>query len=101
MSRNIFALLLILLLQLIACDRSIEAGPVNDATGTGFGPAQLGVIVNDDDPESRKIADYYMERKAYRPGHSPGRPRTASAACQSPRHLRTGSMMHSAPRTAS
>ncbi len=63
MSRNIFALLLILLLQLIACDRSIEAGPVNDATSTGFGPAQLGVIVNDDDPESRKIADYYMEQR--------------------------------------
>jgi uncharacterized protein (TIGR03790 family) len=61
MSRNILVPLLVLLLQLFACDRNTAAGPVN--SDTRFGPAQLGVIVNDDDPESKKIADYYMEQR--------------------------------------
>lgn len=34
-----------------------------DPAATAFGPAQLGVIVNDADPRSVRIADYYVNRR--------------------------------------
>ena len=69
MHRSICVTFLVLLLQLSACDRSNETGSPGKATSTPFGPAQLGVIVNDDDPVSRKIADYYMEKRGIPAGN--------------------------------
>ncbi len=69
MPRNILVPLLAVLLQLSVCARSIEAGPVNHAGSAPFGPAQLGVIVNEDDPVSRQIADYYMEKRGIPAGN--------------------------------
>ena len=136
MSRNILVPLLVRAAATVCLRQEhTAAGPVNHAGSTRFGPAQLGVIVNDDDPVeserlptitwskrgipaknlvhvrisnqasamscARRISGSSRQklmrrhRKAYRPGHSPGRPRTASAVCRLPRHLRSGSMMHS------
>ena len=63
MRRNICVTFLVLLLQLSACDNSHEAESPGNATSTALGPAQLGVIVNDDDPLSRRIAAYYMDAR--------------------------------------
>ncbi len=55
------AVLLTLLLQLSACNN--EPQPRDPLPIEQFGPQNLGVIVNDADPESRKIADYYLEKR--------------------------------------
>ena len=56
------AALLVLLLQLSACNNN-EAQSNNSGPGMPLGPENLGVIVNDDDPASLRIADYYMEKR--------------------------------------
>ncbi len=53
--------LLALLLQLSACND--EPQPRSPLPIEQFGPQNLGVIVNDADPESRKIADYYSKKR--------------------------------------
>ena len=61
MRRITRAFLLILLLQLTACNN--QPPPGSPAPVSGFGPQNLGVIVNDADPESRKVAEYYLEKR--------------------------------------
>lgn len=76
--------LLAVLLALLA-PTSIQAAPPEHAVVTHFPqpaltPEQLGVIVNDDDPDSIEIARYYREKRGipatnlihirFRPGHS-------------------------------
>ncbi|MGB5441222.1 MAG: TIGR03790 family protein [Gammaproteobacteria bacterium] len=61
MCRITRAVLLILLLQLIACNNQPQ--PDSTTPVAGFGPQNLGVIVNDADPESIKIAEYYLEKR--------------------------------------
>ena len=54
---------LLLLNLLAACNAGIETAPGNSIPPTGLGPQQLAVIVNDDDPLSRQITDYYVNRR--------------------------------------
>jgi uncharacterized protein (TIGR03790 family) len=56
------AALLLLLLQLSACNGN-DAQNNNSGPGVPLGPEHLGVIVNDDDPDSLRIAGYYMEKR--------------------------------------
>jgi uncharacterized protein (TIGR03790 family) len=56
------AALLVLLLQLTACNNN-DAQAIDSGSGVPLGPENLGVIVNDDDPASLRIADYYMEKR--------------------------------------
>jgi len=64
-TRGTSRLLLTLLLSwsLNACDDSLD--PISGSTpaSTVFGPQHLGVIVNDADPSSRRIAEYYINRR--------------------------------------
>jgi len=55
--------LLVLLLLLSACNNN-EVPAINSGPGAPPGPENLGVIVNDADPESLRIADYYMEKRS-------------------------------------
>jgi len=67
-----------------ACDVGPEISGADTAVSVPFGPAQLGVIVNDADPLSRSIADYYVNRRlipernlihvSFRPGDTVMRP---------------------------
>ena len=56
------AALLVLLLQLSACNNN-DTQTINYGPGVPLGSENLGVIVNDDDPASLRIADYYMEKR--------------------------------------
>ena len=62
-------LTLLLFLLLSACDR--PPGPAGGTTlsATAFGPQQLGIVVNDADPSSRRIAEYYVNRRAIPAGN--------------------------------
>jgi len=63
--RLLTALLLITLTVLLsACDGGSPASPARDDTAAaGIGPRQLGLIVNERDPLSRRIADYYIAKR--------------------------------------
>ena len=56
-------LALLLLGVLTACDAGIETDAASSPPAAGLGPQQLAVIVNDDDPLSRQITDYYVNRR--------------------------------------
>jgi hypothetical protein len=84
--RGICIGLLTLLLpwSLTACDYTPDPASSETASTTDFGPEQLGVIINDDDPSSRRIAEYYVNRRgipagnvihvSFKPGDSIMRP---------------------------
>jgi uncharacterized protein (TIGR03790 family) len=63
--RGICTSLLTLLLcwTLGACDRDPDPAGSVTLSAAAFGPQQLGVIVNDADPSSRRIAEYYINRR--------------------------------------
>lgn len=63
--RLLTALLLITLTVLLsACDGGSPASPAwDDTAAAGIGPRQLGLIVNERDPLSRRIADYYIAKR--------------------------------------
>jgi uncharacterized protein (TIGR03790 family) len=46
-----------------ACDDALDPIAGSTPAATVFGPPQLGVIVNDADPASRRIAEYYVNRR--------------------------------------
>jgi len=56
-------LALLLIGVLAACDADIDTDPASSTPLTGLGPQQLAVVVNDDDPLSRQIAEYYINRR--------------------------------------
>lgn len=57
-------LLTLLLCGLLsACERPPDPAGGGSLSATAFGPQQLGVVVNDADPSSRRIADYYVNRR--------------------------------------
>ena len=56
-------LVLLLLGMLTACNAGSGTDPVNRTPAAGLGPQQLAVIVNDDDPLSRQITDYYVNKR--------------------------------------
>lgn len=49
--------------MLSACDAGSEADPADSTPVSGLGPHQVAVIVNEDDPLSRQIAEYYVNRR--------------------------------------
>jgi uncharacterized protein (TIGR03790 family) len=46
-----------------ACDNAPDQASNHTVAATAFGPQQLGVIVNDADPSSLRIAKYYVNRR--------------------------------------
>jgi uncharacterized protein (TIGR03790 family) len=63
-ARNLHCILALLLLGVLtACTADIDTDPASRTPATGLGPQQLAVIVNDDDPLSRQIAAYYVNRR--------------------------------------
>jgi uncharacterized protein (TIGR03790 family) len=56
-------LALLLLGVLTACNADSETDPASSTPATVLGPQHLAVIVNDDDPLSRQIADYYVNKR--------------------------------------
>jgi len=62
-------LLALLLWSLTACGNPPDPVAGDNAPATTFGPQQLGVIVNDADPASRHIADYYVNRRGIPAGN--------------------------------
>jgi uncharacterized protein (TIGR03790 family) len=77
-------LTLLLCWLLSACEHPPDPADDGNLPATAFGPQQLGVVVNDADPSSRRIADYYVNRRGiparnvihvnFEPGHSVMRP---------------------------
>jgi len=69
---------------LLACDQGPEPFAEDSRPTEMFGPSQLGVIVNDADPKSRRITNYYINRRQiparnvihvnFRPGDNVMRP---------------------------
>lgn len=82
--RGICLGLLTLLLSITACDSSPGPDGGASASPASFGPEQLGVVVNDADPSSLAIAEYYISRRgipdgnvihiSFKPGSSVMRP---------------------------
>jgi uncharacterized protein (TIGR03790 family) len=70
-NRHICPVLLTLLLcwSLSACGRNPDATGTLNLSTTAFGPQQLGVVVNDADPSSRQIAEYYINRRGIPAGN--------------------------------
>jgi uncharacterized protein (TIGR03790 family) len=71
LSRLAATLLPILLSVMPGLDaRQAAAGPADDsAMASILGPEQVGVIVNDNDPQSREIAAWYMQQRGIPPGN--------------------------------
>jgi len=69
--RGICIVLLALLLpwSITACDNVTDQTAGGTVPATAFGPQQLGVIVNDVDPASRRIAKYYVNRRGIPAGN--------------------------------
>ena len=61
MHRLTCAALLVPVLLLSSCNNPIEAD--TQLASALFGPQNIGVIINDDDPASRQIADYYQQAR--------------------------------------
>ena len=86
-----FLLSLLLLLQtlLLACHAEPDTDSANTAPGSTLGPQHLALIINDEDPLSRRIAEYYLTRRhiparnvihvKFRPGNDVMRPQTFRA----------------------
>jgi uncharacterized protein (TIGR03790 family) len=64
-SIRVICLVLLALLPwwITACDSAPDQTTGGTIATPAFGPQQLGVIVNDADPSSRKIAEYYVNRR--------------------------------------
>ena len=62
--RPLISLLVLLLCLVTACDRDAETGTFYDQhPASTLGPGQIALIVNDSDPVSREIADYYAIKR--------------------------------------
>jgi uncharacterized protein (TIGR03790 family) len=48
---------------LAACDAATETGVPESSSSSVLGPEQLAIIINDEDPLSRDIAEYYIARR--------------------------------------
>jgi uncharacterized protein (TIGR03790 family) len=70
-ARLLAALMHCLLLWGLFTTASAGTGELQDDTDSAstLGPGHVGVIVNDNDPLSQKIAAYYMERRGIPPGN--------------------------------
>lgn len=80
--------MLLLLSQtlLSACDSSPDADTLGTPAGSTLGPQHLALIINDDDPLSRRIAEYYLTQRhipasnvmhvKFKPGNDVMRPQT-------------------------
>jgi uncharacterized protein (TIGR03790 family) len=62
-------LTLLLCWSLSGCDRAPDPASGVTLSATAFGPQQLGVVVNDADPSSRRIAEYYVNRRGIPAGN--------------------------------
>jgi uncharacterized protein (TIGR03790 family) len=62
--RSIVALLLGLLLQATVHAQALEQAVITSFAQPGLSADQLGVIVNDDDPDSIAVAAYYLEKRS-------------------------------------
>jgi uncharacterized protein (TIGR03790 family) len=69
---------------------SAGTGELQDETqgASSLGPEHVGVIVNDNDPLSREIAAYYMERRGIPPGNLIHVQLTAGRSVMSPERFR-------------
>jgi uncharacterized protein (TIGR03790 family) len=63
------ALLILLSWWITACDSAPDQAAGGTVSGPAFGPQQLGVIVNDADPSSLRIAKYYVNRRGIPAGN--------------------------------
>ncbi len=62
-------LMLLLPWSVTTCDSVPDQATGGTVSATAFGPAQLGVIVNDADPSSRHITNYYVNRRGIPAGN--------------------------------
>ena len=58
---------LLLLCMITAGHAASGSMPDEQDTASSLGPQHVGVVVNDNDPESREIAAYYMEKRGIPP----------------------------------
>ena len=80
------SLLLLSQTLLTACHAEPDADPADIPPGSSLGPQHLALIINDEDPLSRRIAEYYLAQRLiparnvihvrFRPGSDVMRPQT-------------------------
>ncbi|MEN8107372.1 MAG: TIGR03790 family protein [Pseudomonadota bacterium] len=60
---------LLMVVFISGCNAGTETEADNPPVATSLGPEQLGVIVNDNDPDSQAVAAYYMEKRGIPAGN--------------------------------
>ena len=64
---DILIRLLLLLCMISACHAASGSTADEQDTASSIGPQHVGVVVNDNDPASQEIADWYMEKRGIPP----------------------------------
>ena len=59
----LFSLLLLIQTLLPACNAEPDTDPADTPPASTLGPQHLALIINDEDPLSRRIAEYYLTRR--------------------------------------